>query len=286
MGLSSKSTTQTTKPIYGPQIEGQAGNLAAVGAANQAVANQNQGALQGLIPTLLASAKNGNPAVNAAQGYITDTLSHDPAQNPWLDQVIARQQRDIPSQVLASLGMRGLSGGSAATDMISRNLADTEMNARFTDWNNGQTRRAQAAGMAPGVAAGNLAPIASLLGVAQTSTGLPLSNALPVAAGVGGLLGNYTNTTQKQSGGLLGDLLGAALSGWASGGFALSDRNAKEDIREVGKTFSGLPIYTFRYKGDETMQMGVMAQDVETMQPAALGPVVGGFKTVRYGEVR
>jgi len=71
------------------------------------------------------------------------------------------------------------------------------------------------------------------------------------------------------------------------GGAALiaSDRRLKTDIEKVGKTNAGLPIYTYKYKGDKTTQMGVMAQDVEKKTPNAVQEV-GGFKAVNYKLVK
>ena len=66
-----------------------------------------------------------------------------------------------------------------------------------------------------------------------------------------------------------------------------SDIRLKEDIRRVGQTDGGLPIYTFRYKGEPKVHMGVMAQDVAKSQPEALGPLIDGeYMSVYYGEVR
>jgi len=66
-----------------------------------------------------------------------------------------------------------------------------------------------------------------------------------------------------------------------------SDVRLKEDIREVGMTNAGLPVYTYRYIGEPTVHMGVMAQDVANSQPHALGPLIDGeFMSVNYGEVR
>lgn len=64
---------------------------------------------------------------------------------------------------------------------------------------------------------------------------------------------------------------------------ALSDRRAKKDIRRVGKTDDGMPIYKFKYKGDPSglTHMGLMAQDVEKEKPGAVG-LAGGYKTVDY----
>lgn len=66
-----------------------------------------------------------------------------------------------------------------------------------------------------------------------------------------------------------------------------SDRRLKEDIREVGKTKGGLPVYTYRYKGDGRTQMGVMAQDVEKEHPEAVFGLGGrdNLKMVDYGAI-
>jgi len=63
----------------------------------------------------------------------------------------------------------------------------------------------------------------------------------------------------------------------------MSDASLKENIKRVGKTDEGLGVYTYNYKGDQTPQMGVLAQEVEQKKPEALGPTIGGFKSVRYG---
>lgn len=68
-------------------------------------------------------------------------------------------------------------------------------------------------------------------------------------------------------------------------GSLFSDRRLKTDIRKVGKTKDGLPVYTYRYRDGGPKHMGVMAQDVAKRKPAALGPEVEGFKTVNYDKV-
>ena len=83
-----------------------------------------------------------------------------------------------------------------------------------------------------------------------------------IAEGTGGLSGSTTTTRQP-------------------GGF-FSDRRLKEDVKEIGKTFDGQPIYSYRYKeGDSRTQIGLMAQDVEKKHPEAVG-VAGGYRTVNY----
>src|SRR5690606_19710071 len=147
---------------------------------------------------------NDNPSVTAAQNYITDTLSGDPAQNPYLDSIISARNDDLRNQMQASLGTRGLTGGSASADIISQNPAKQDDELRYTAWANEMNRRAEAAGMAPGVAAGSIAPARAALGTAGT---LPSQLATSYAAGTGGLLSPYGTQTQTQSGGF-GQLLG------------------------------------------------------------------------------
>ena len=58
----------------------------------------------------------------------------------------------------------------------------------------------------------------------------------------------------------------------------------KEDIKKVGQMDNGLPVYIFRYKGESTYQMGVMAQDVEKQMPNAVVEI-DGMKHVYYDRI-
>lgn len=84
-----------------------------------------------------------------------------------------------------------------------------------------------------------------------------------IAMGTGALSGSTTTTTQPTS--------------W------FSDRRLKEDIRRIGHTDDGMPIYKYKYKGDDNHQthIGFMADEVEKVKPDAVG-VSGGYKTVDY----
>jgi hypothetical protein len=62
----------------------------------------------------------------------------------------------------------------------------------------------------------------------------------------------------------------------------MSDRRAKEDIERVGELRNGLPVYVFRYKGDGTPQIGLMADDVEQLHPEAVAMGSDGYKRVDY----
>ena len=92
---------------------------------------------------------------------------------------------------------------------------------------------------------------------------------------------NASASASKQSGlmGMFGSAAAAAIP------LMFSDKRLKTDIKKVGKTNEGLPVYTYKYKGDDTTQMGVMAQDVEKKTPSAVR-TLGGFKAVVYTKVK
>lgn len=226
MGSKTTKTTQTNRPIYASNIEGAANTLQNTYSQQAPKIGAISDQFLGASGDLLGRAMAGNPAVNSARDYIASTLGRNPGSNPELENIISRTNADTVNNVNAGLGTRGLAGGSVAARMLADRLAANESGLRYQDYNNQQQLRAQAAGMAPSIAAGEFLGYAPALSVAQFGSSAPLDASLKNAAGVGGLLGAYQNTTgtAKQSGGfgdLLGGLLGAGLSGWATGGFKI-----------------------------------------------------------------
>ena len=61
-----------------------------------------------------------------------------------------------------------------------------------------------------------------------------------------------------------------------------SDSRLKTDIRQVGTTVYGLPLYRFRYTGRNTFYEGVMAQDVLQVKPSAVSRGPKGYYRVNY----
>lgn len=80
-------------------------------------------------------------------------------------------------------------------------------------------------------------------------------------------------------------IMGGAF-GLGANAIMASDRRLKTDIRRVGTTDGGLPIFTYRYKAGGPVQMGVMAQDVLEVAPHAVHDIGGGFLGVDYAGVR
>lgn len=261
-------------------------------AANSAVAGTygaNAGKIQGyadqiggLIPSMVAKYQQGDQGINAARDWMTNTLQGN-GTNPNLQAMIDQSGNDMARSINANIGTRGLTGGSVQQHILGKELSNNALGLRYNDWNNGQQRQMQAAGMAPGLAAADTIQIAPLMAAAQAAGGLPMDAASQYAGATGGLLGQYTTTKQSTP---WGPVVAQMLSNGAQAAKA-SDVRLKEDIREVGMTNAGLPVYTYRYIGEPTVHMGVMAQDVANSQPHALGPLIDGeFMSVNYGEVR
>lgn len=252
--------------------------------------NQNAGTIQdatnsvtSLLPGLIDKYKAGDAGVNAARGYNVDVLGgkYLGEGNPYLQQMIDRSTNDTVNATQAALGKMGLTGGSDYAGLIADRVAKNSLGLRYQDYGAERDRMGQSAGMSPSIAAADTIqfnPIMQALGASTT----PLQAAGSYAGSLGGLLGGYqTQTSRPSTADSIMDGVGTALS-LAS---LFSDARLKTDVRRIGQTDAGLPIYTFRYGGDGPFFMGPMAHEVAEMQPEALGPEVEGFQTVFYGEL-
>lgn len=81
---------------------------------------------------------------------------------------------------------------------------------------------------------------------------------------------------------MMGGLFGLAAAPFQM--FSFSDRRLKTDIKKIGKLDNGLKLYSYRYKGDDTPQVGVMAQEVEKVKPSAVATHESGYKMVDYAQ--
>lgn len=120
------------------------------------------------------------------------------------------------------------------------------------------------------------------LGQMQRGIASEYSNALPTQLQLARMLyppESYVgqNSTSKTSGGALGQILGTAAQIGST--IAFSDRRLKSDVQRIG---SHGPLGLYRFTMDGRPGTGVMADEVAIHAPHALGPVVGGYATVRY----
>lgn len=97
--------------------------------------------------------------------------------------------------------------------------------------------------------------------------------------GLLGGLGSFLTSPSSSFGSSIG---GSMLSGLGSL-FTSSDERLKEDIAPVGSLYDGQKVYSYRYKGDSTPRVGLLAQEVEKVHPEAVKEF-GGFKAVNYGK--
>lgn len=119
-----------------------------------------------------------------------------------------------------------------------------------------------------------------------------LAGGTAAASGIAGAANNIGGLLQSQNFQALfnspandGSIFGSAQGAADIGSLAMSDRRMKTDIVRVGRADSGLPIYTYRFKGSPLPQMGVMAQDVEKIAPHAVHTDRRGIKHVDYRAV-
>jgi hypothetical protein len=81
----------------------------------------------------------------------------------------------------------------------------------------------------------------------------------------------------------------SGLMGLAGAGIMASDIRMKENIKQIHWLPNGLPVYEFEYKPEFKDQaghgkfVGVMAQEVEMVQPEAVITNADGYKMVNYG---
>ena len=225
-------------------------------------AQANRAALQGLAPQLASLGQQGYGQQLGAAQQMAGLGQALYGQNVGLGQAtqaLGQQQYGQGAQTaqqLAALGQQGYAQGTNAAQQLA-GLGTGAQTAAL------QGAQAQ-------IGAGTLAQQTQQAGdTAQyqqylQQQGYPFQVAqflAGIAEGTGALSGSTTTTTQPA-------------------GF-FSDERLKTDVKEIGKTNDGQKIYSYKYKGDDRTQIGLMAQDVEKKHPNAVG-LMGGYKTVDY----
>ena len=196
------------------------------------------------------------------------------AQAGLTGQQLAAQSGLSAAQQAAAQGLFGQAGQQAALQtQAGQNLFNMSNQAAMNQANLGmQGQQALTSGAQAQLAGGQLqqqtqqAQDQALYNQFLQQQGYPFQTAqflANIAEGTGALSGSTTTTTQPAP--------------------FFSDRRLKEDIKRIGETDDGLPIYKYRYKGDKSEQthIGFMADEVEDKKPNAVGEY-NGYKTVDY----
>lgn len=248
----------------------------------------------------------GSPVVGQAQDLAQQTLRGDFLNaNPYAD----AQFDQIGSAIRRNLNSGAAAGGAGYADSGAFANAQADQIGRaatqFYGQNYANERQLQqgAIGMAPGLAQQDYLDTQALAGVGARNEAqaqaelqdqmsrhyaqydLPRQDlANLVSALQGTAFGGTSTQTGPGSGSSTGtQLLGGGLAAlpFLSSMFNWSDRRLKEDVKKIGKTDDGLPIYRYRYKGSARPVIGLMAQDVLKVKPEAVANV-GGLLAVNY----
>lgn len=287
MGLSSSKTTTGPSKAALPHLNTATSAIQGAYDNSKGVVSDVSGALKSAFDKYDVS----SPALDAANSYTTDVLGgkYLDAGNPYLQGVIDKTNNSVRDQVNALFSNAGQTGSSRQIGELGSRLSESENSLRYTDYSNERDRMAAAVSSALGLNSANNENLQTWAGLGSTAAGLPMEAALGYANGIGSLWGNSTTTKQSAS---LGQALLQAGSA-AAGAYAASDPALKQNIEYVGPGPGGLSLYAFDYidpPNDEIAaymaagrQIGVMADEVEAIRQDALGPMIGGYRTVNYG---
>jgi hypothetical protein len=268
----------------------------------------------------LANQYVGRIAQATAQPYSYDGLgpapTYDPSSADKATQTLISRNQPQMDRDLASLNQRlanqGISVGSpayqAAMDQYQRSVNDFRLGAEtqgqqyaMNDYNTSENAYQNAIQQMTNLRTQPINEVAALMG---TGTGVQqpsFVNAPQTQIAPTDVIGAYNSANQAQmaqymmgmqqnaatTAGLfgLGGTLGAAAMQYGPKmfGSTVSDERVKTDIEPVGALDNGLTVYRFRYKGDPTPQIGLMAQEVEQTNPDAVQTLPSGLKLVDYG---
>lgn len=253
-----KSTPATgwsqVKGIYVPQYTA----TQTLSPSQQAIFDQTQGASLNLATVANEQSGRIGKLLNDPFTYNNqdaEKWAYDLAQTR-----IAPQQEQARKALDTQLLNRGIRPGSDAYDQEMQRLtnANTDQNNQLALSGRGQAFQEQ-------LALRNQ-PLNEIIGL-MSGTQIQNPNSTFAQTPQSQVAGvDYTGlVNQKYQGelaqynaktGALGGLFGSIASA-----IPWSDRRLKEDIRRVGVTDGGIPIYTYRYIGDPVTHMGVMAQE-------------------------
>lgn len=191
---------------------------------------------------------------------------------------ILANQAQTEAALRTTLANKGIREGSAAwnaemsrmTNANTDQMNQLELTGRQQAYNEALTNRNQP-----------LNEITSLMSGTQLQNPGTASPAMPQAGVAGvdytGLVNQKYQADMANYGNKMGGLFGMASAGLG----LLSDRRLKRNIRRIGQTDGGTPLYSYQYVWGGPTQIGVMADEV----PGAAFMTGSGFYAVDYGRV-
>lgn len=200
----------------------------------------------------------------------------------------------IANQYNQNVGnLRGAAGELAAGGMNTAGAITGQQQVPLSNM-------ASAIGMIPSAVSGQMAPGMARYGAANLRYGMPYQN-LQALLGPAAMLGSMgqqsqetgTSTTQG-SNSMFGNIMGGLMGGTGilskmgafgpTGWLLASDERVKDDIEPIGKLYDDQTVFRYRYKGDPTMRIGLLAQEVAEHEPDAVGEIPHmGILAVEHG---
>jgi hypothetical protein len=228
-------------------LNGPQGNAAAT-AAFQNNPGYNFQLQQGENAALANAARTGQLA-SGNTDIALNNYAQGVANQGW-NQYIQNLQPYLGASNAAATGIGGLYSGLG-----------NALNQNYSNLGNAQYGAATSIGNAQANAdLGALTGSANTLGFGAGALGLGANNA-------------GSNSTNNNQPSVASSLFNA---------FLASDERVKDDIEKIGELYDGQNVYLYRYKGDRTPRVGLMAQEVERRYPEAVAEF-GGIKHVDYG---
>lgn len=272
--------------------------------------------ISGVDPGMLGNVLTGLAGGSGMEQNLADTIYRQ--QTRYLDPQMEQQR----SRLMAELADSGFTPGTPGYDQAMRNFMDTSnrsygaardsaITQGYSQGNTQYSQKSQLAQLLSGLQNQGFQQ-------AVTRHNIPLSDLASLTSGAapqmnfgGGtsqtpnlgstdIMGAFNQQYQGQLGqynanvssnnattGAIAGLLGSTASQWGPWlAGLLSDARFKDVISRDGETPAGVPLYLWKYKGGKALFRGVMAQDLQEMQPEAVISNPDGTLSVDYSKVR
>lgn len=220
MGFSSSKSTTGPSKFAKPYITSAANAVNATFKGNQAnlqnIGDTFSRGFQGVADKAFGT----DPLVDQARSHSSDILGGKYLSgNPYLDDMIRLTSGNVADRVNSTFGAAGRTGSDTHGYDLSRGLADSELGLRYQNYGDERSAMERAAAGAGDLSAARFAGVPAALGLGQAAAETPYLGADFLARGMGGLMGGYTTTKQKQPwGAMLLQAAGNAAQAYASGG--------------------------------------------------------------------
>lgn len=235
-----------------------------------------------------------------AQMAMGDTINAQQSQQAMMNRELAA--RGINPTSGMSIGMRNASSvlnaaSSAAAANRARNAAQAlgmQLKSGAADFSSGRpaSNITMFAGGAGNASQAGFNTAGSAIGYGNQGAALPMQGYQMAGSMYGQQMGTYADLAKAQAqlnqqsasglGQFAGSIFGAAGAAGGFGALFSSDRRLKKNINRVGTHPLGIGVYEFEYVWGGGTQVGVMADEVETVMPEAVVTGSTGYKLVNY----